>query len=73
MKIKTAIITILVCILLPILNIYAQESVTVSGRIDVDLYSTVSLSPVTVEISQPSVVTIRAVTSDGTPWLVEIY
>lgn len=67
MKIKTAIITILVCILLPILNIYAQESVTVSGRIDVDLYSTVSLSPVTVEISQPSVVTIRAVTSDGTP------
>lgn len=69
MKIKTAVFTILICILFPVFNIYAQESfnVNVSGRIEVDLFSTVTLLPVTVEISQPSTVTIRMVSSNGTP------
>ena len=71
MKIKTALVTILALILLPISLVLAidlpeqTQVVTVSGRITVDIYSTLALNPVTVEIYQPSTVTIRVLSPQG--------
>jgi hypothetical protein len=75
MKIKTAIYTIIAFFLLPLSFVWAidlpeqTEVVTVTGRITIDIYSTLSLNPVTVEINQPSTVTIRILSpgSQGIP------
>lgn len=73
MKLKTALLTILISFFFCTFSSYAQtfvpvdtEMVTVEGRITVDIYSTVNLNPITVEISQPSSVTIRILTPSGT-------
>lgn len=71
MKLKTALITILALVFLPIslaLAIDPPEQiklVTVSGKITIDIYSTLALNPVTVEIYQPSTVTIRILSPAG--------
>lgn len=73
MKVKTALITIFFLFFVPIYSLFAQQQhtpdfsdhVVVTGRINVDLYSTITLSPVTVEIYQPSTVTIRILTPSG--------
>ena len=74
MRLKTAFITILytfflgVVICLPVNNIFSQEwsdSVIVTGQVKTDIYSTVELNPVTVEIRQPSTVTVRILTPSG--------
>lgn len=72
MKFNTALITILVVLFSFPLLVVAQtyipvqtESVTVTGQVKVDIYSTVTLNPVTVEISQPSTVTVRILSSSG--------
>ena len=65
MKIKTALITILGFLILPFFSVLAfdlpeqTQSVVISARITIDYYSTITLNPVTVEIYQPSSVTIR--------------
>jgi hypothetical protein len=72
MRFKTVFIKILSFVLLSfsffvvIGNVNAQEQtppVTVSGRITVDIYSTLNINPVTVEIYQPSTVTVRVLSS----------
>lgn len=72
MKLKTALITILISFFFCIFPSYAQtlvpvetDTVTVEGRITVDIYSSVNLNPITVEIYQPSTVTIRILTPSG--------
>lgn len=72
MKLKTALFTILLIAFFSISSVYSQnmyptetEMVTVTGQITVDIYSTVNLNPVTVEIYQPSTVTIRILTPSG--------
>lgn len=67
MKIKAALITILICILFPVYNVFGQSSfnVNITGVIDIDYYSTITLDPTTVEIFQPSLVKIRALSSNG--------
>lgn len=74
MRSKTAFFTILyifflvVVFLIPFNNIYSQEwsdSVIVTGQVKVDIYSTVDLNPVTVEIRQPSTVTVRILSPNG--------
>ncbi len=73
MKIKTALITILGFILIPILSVYAVDisggtfPVEINARINVDFYSTVTLNPSTVEVRQPSTVTIRVLSPTGIP------
>ncbi len=73
MKLKTALITILLFLFLSFgFSVYAQtmhptqtQIITISGQIDIDIYSTVNLNPVTVEIYQSSTVTIRILTPSG--------
>ena len=71
MKIKTALITILGLILVPVISVYAVElpggifPVQINAKINVDFYSTVTLNPSTVEIMQPSTVTIRILSPSG--------
>ena len=71
MKIKTAIITIFSVILLPITWVVAQspgeeiDVVTVTGQVTVDIYSTLTLNPITVEIYEPSTVTVTTLTPSG--------
>jgi hypothetical protein len=72
MKIKTALTSVIVflAIFLFVPSVYAQldpsnDSVTVSAYINVDLYSTVSVSPNTVEIYQPSNVEVRVLSPSG--------
>lgn len=74
MRLKTAFITILYILFLgtifffPLNTAYSQQwsdSVIVTGQVKVDIYSTVELSPVTVEIRQPSTVTVRILTPTG--------
>ena len=72
MKLKTALLTISVATFLSISSVYSQDMypvetdmVTVTGQITVDIYSTVNLNPVTVEIYQPSTVTIRILSPLG--------
>ena len=73
MKIKTALITILGFLILPFFSVFAFEfpeqtrNVVVNARITIDYFSTLTLNPVTVEIYQPSTVTIRILGPDGTP------
>lgn len=73
MKLKTAITNILLFALLlsPLFSVYAQsfessrDTVTVSGNITIDFYSTVSVNPATVEIYRPSTVNIRILSPNG--------
>ncbi|MDY0097033.1 MAG: hypothetical protein RBS01_01635, partial [Candidatus Dojkabacteria bacterium] len=71
MKIKTALITILGFILVPVFSVYSQmvpvetDDVVVEAKITVDLYSTITLNPVTVQINQPSNVQIRILSPNG--------
>lgn len=71
MKIKTALITILGFILVPVFSVYSQmvpvqtDDVVIEARITVDLYSTLTLNPVTVQINQPSTVQIRILSPNG--------
>lgn len=76
MKIKTAIFTIFCLFLFSVSNAYAQieshpvipeqiDDVVVNALINVDLYSTLDLNPVTVEIFQPSTVTVRILSPSG--------
>lgn len=73
MKLKTALITILISCFFFISSAYSQEmhptdseTVTVTGQINIDIYSTVNLNPVTVEIYQSSTVTIKIQSPSGT-------
>ena len=72
MRLKTAIITILFIVFLSIVPVKAQiylpkqtQTVTINGQITVDIYSTVNLNPVTVEIYQPSITTVRILNPSG--------
>lgn len=72
MNLKTALLTILFTVFLGIFPIYGQtlhpvdtEIVTVSGQVTIDIYSTVNLNPITVEINQSSTVTIRILSPSG--------
>ncbi|NLZ24249.1 hypothetical protein GX888_00660 [Candidatus Dojkabacteria bacterium] len=71
MRIKTALITILLLCLIPVSSLFAQEQivfregVVVTAAIGTDLYSTITLEPITVEIYQPSTVTIRILSPAG--------
>ena len=73
MKLKTALLTILIYVFFfSAFSAYAQiylpeqtQVVTVNGRINVDIYSTVTINPVTVEIYQSSTVTIRILSPSG--------
>lgn len=73
MMIKTALIklSVLLVFFLFVPSVYAQtldpsnDSVTVSAYINVDLYSTVTVSPNTVEIYQPSNVEVRVLSPSG--------
>ena len=73
MMIKTALIklSVLLAFFLLVPSVFAQtldpsnDSVNVSAYINVDLYSTVTVSPNTVEIYQPSNVEVRVLTPMG--------
>ena len=74
MRFKTAFVKILTFFLLSfsffvvIGNVNAQRQtlpVTVNGQITADIYSTLNINPVTVEIYQPSTVTVRILSSSG--------
>lgn len=73
MMIKTALIklSVLLAFFLLVPSVFAQtldpsnDSVNVSAYINVDLYSTVTVSPNTVEIYQPSNVEVRVLTPTG--------
>lgn len=72
MRLKTAIFTIFLLLFFYPLTVNAQiylprqtQVVSVAGQVKVDIYSTVELSPVTVEIMQPSTVTVRIISSNG--------
>jgi len=73
MMIKTALIklSVLLAFFLFVPSVYGQmldpsnDSVTVSAYINVDLYSTVTVSPNTVEIYEPSDVVVRVLSPSG--------
>lgn len=74
MRFRTAFVKILTFFLLSfsffvvIGNVNAQRQthpVTVNGQITADIYSTLNINPVTVEIYQPSTVTVRILSSSG--------
>jgi hypothetical protein len=71
MKLKIVLIIIFSLLLIPVYSSLAQEpysssgSVSVIGAIKIDLFSTINLNPVTVEIYQPSVITIRILSPTG--------
>lgn len=65
MKIKTALVTILISLFL-VPFVYAQQfGVEVGANITVDLYSQVDVNPATVEISEPSTVGIQILDTEG--------
>lgn len=75
MKLNTALKFILSILFfcLPV-YVYAQtyvpvydDTVTINSTIEEDLFSEVTVSPESVEVREPSVVTVRIVSSDGTP------
>ncbi len=71
MKLKTAVITIIILLLFPLIviaqpfSIVDTEVVVVTGQVNLDIYSVITLEPSTVEIYQPSTVTVRVVTASG--------
>ncbi len=73
MKMKAAITKIILFVLLlfPLSFVYGQsyeagsDTVTINSNITVDLYSTVSVNPSTVEIYRPSTVEIRILSPNG--------
>jgi len=68
MKIKTALITILIACSLLSFPVYAENfNVDIGANINIDMFSQVDVSPATVEIEQSASVNIRILDFQSDP------